>query len=773
MAEPTTPTGLTASQAEALSSQQQPNYTYAPTGGVEYFSYEGDVYAIKNGKIYALDYNNEDFAPGMSGSDKRAASYSWAKGVLGNIPEKNIAFVVEDLSKQQGVGGQQVMGGMLQKANFFTATPQNYATAQPAHSGDTTLAKDIVYPNNPPGQQTAGNVDQSATPTTSTGSSTLGTQTGQTMTFQEASQIAAATGQLTGNETAEEIFAIANAAQQGGGTLATQTGTTQDPYAGVRAVFGQTWEPSPAFINSGLVNQGIYGAVRVTDSANPNQVYLIGPGGYPIESEEQFASIFGTTNQQGIVGTVTMQDAVKLGINPADFSGDMGGGNLNTGTITNEDLTGDVNNIELPDVTDDNTGAEELFAAEKTITDLIQKGYQDILDQIAKGREALQKHMDEGEAIFDYQKQLEEQVKLDEKAQQVTDYTNEILAMQAQFEEIKKQEDNAKMYYENRPITMAAMTGAQAQIERQYAIKKNQMASEIGIKQASLLAAQNNLTLAQSMVDKAVNLKWKKYEMDINNHKALLEILYDELDFKQKQQADAINLALTLQQRDIDAQKEREKTILSYYNTAVAGGAPQSVLNQIMDLYENNGSVADAARIAGVFGAEAPESRVIQIGNQNVTQEWRNGKWVEVSRGNKWEGSNGVTDQSDPHNWNQAEVEGTIANAIEKNEEYDLEHAIRDIVLDPYILNKQEAIGYAENYFKKSSTETTETQTSFSQQLQQPIPFAPNYSGWTSTSSTTGGQSTSQLLNPGGGNTTMYESNPFDFGLGMVTNLWE
>src|SRR3990167_7842420 len=63
-----------------------------------------------------------------------------------------------------------------------------------------------------------------------------------------------------------------------------------DPLASIRNVFGPQWQPAPAFQN--FVPQGIYGAVRVTDSTDPNKVYLLGPGGRPIGSPEEFRQLF-------------------------------------------------------------------------------------------------------------------------------------------------------------------------------------------------------------------------------------------------------------------------------------------------------------------------------------------------------------------------------------------------------------------------------------------------------------------------------------------------
>jgi len=86
---------------------------------------------------------------------------------------------------------------------------------------------------------------------------------------------------------------------------------TPDPYASLRAVFGQDWQPAPIFISRGLVDQGVYGAVNINGGID---VYTIGPGGMK-ETPESYYQKFGTYDQNGIVGTVTIDQARRLGIN--------------------------------------------------------------------------------------------------------------------------------------------------------------------------------------------------------------------------------------------------------------------------------------------------------------------------------------------------------------------------------------------------------------------------------------------------------------------------
>ncbi|MDD4601508.1 MAG: hypothetical protein PHQ46_10720 [Negativicutes bacterium] len=82
---------------------------------------------------------------------------------------------------------------------------------------------------------------------------------------------------------------------------------------GIKAVFGDTWQPAEIFKSRGLLNKGIQGAVRIKDTSD---VYTIGQGGEYVPDENAFEKLFGTRDQSNIVGEITPEQAKLLGINP-------------------------------------------------------------------------------------------------------------------------------------------------------------------------------------------------------------------------------------------------------------------------------------------------------------------------------------------------------------------------------------------------------------------------------------------------------------------------
>lgn len=99
----------------------------------------------------------------------------------------------------------------------------------------------------------------------------------------------------------------------------------------VRQVFGQDFNPAQAFVDRGLTNKGIFGAVRVGDDP---RVFTLGQGGpQHVKDPGAFKNLFGTLDQSGIVGNVSAEQAGRLGIE--GFGQSSGGNASQRGPIEN------------------------------------------------------------------------------------------------------------------------------------------------------------------------------------------------------------------------------------------------------------------------------------------------------------------------------------------------------------------------------------------------------------------------------------------------------
>jgi hypothetical protein len=130
---------------------------------------------------------------------------------------------------------------------------------------------------------------------------------------------------------------------------------------------------------------------------------------------------------------------------------------------------------------------------------------------------------------------------------------------------------------EGKPITMASITGAQAQIQKVQA-------SEIGLLQAQALGLQGQLSAAQSIADRAVDLKYEDAKSALDIKLKQLELIQGELTKTEKIRADAITLYLNDQKAALAVQVANEKDInatilnlMQKYPDAGWSGMPKTV----------------------------------------------------------------------------------------------------------------------------------------------------------------------------------------------------
>lgn len=91
-----------------------------------------------------------------------------------------------------------------------------------------------------------------------------------------------------------------------------QQNAPASPYGWIQNVFGTGWQPAPTFTPQ-IQNQGYYGAVRI--SGKPEVYGLKANNQFEHLTAERYASLFGSPNQQGIVGEIDLATAKRLGIN--------------------------------------------------------------------------------------------------------------------------------------------------------------------------------------------------------------------------------------------------------------------------------------------------------------------------------------------------------------------------------------------------------------------------------------------------------------------------
>ena len=242
----------------------------------------------------------------------------------------------------------------------------------------------------------------------------------------------------------------------------------EQPYKPVQDVFGPEWKPAPIFEQLGLIEQGIYGAVRV---AGTDAVYTIGEGGR-LETAESYLERFGTAEQAGIVGEISVEQAKKLGIN-----------------LEADTLVSDISE-EIP----------ESFTVEMTPEQKAQVGT-DILAaaEIKYGVEGLKEEKDTAtinlinaisgmwEKFEEAKEEKEEKLEMEEKNKAISD-------AQTAYTKVKSVYDKYINELTHSTMTTAHIGGLQAKA-------RSQMAVELAPLSAAIQIAQGNWDRAKEILD--------------------------------------------------------------------------------------------------------------------------------------------------------------------------------------------------------------------------------------------------------------------------------
>ena len=352
---------------------------------------------------------------------------------------------------------------------------------------------------------------------------------------------------------------------------------------GVRQVFGQDWQPAPIFQERGLIDKGIYGAVRVAGSPN---VFTIGPGGR-LETPESFQRKFGISEQEGIVDEISPEQAQALGITQEAISQPP----TPADEPTVDDLTEDEEEIIIPPAGSGGSGGDDADTIASS-ADAVIKSIQDYIDMLTPPETDTSKRLDD--LISDLEENLEdrqdkgaaqleeeEEYGVQEKRNSLTAIQSKIQTRMAEFNQVQAQLQQLSTEIENKPITMSSIVGSQSAIQNKLIAKKNSFAADMALLEAQALGIQGQLTNAQNAADRSVELKYTDIEDRINTQTTLIGLLEGQLSKDEQIRSNAINLYLQDRQQAISDQKSLEKQIQDIMISAAEAGASQETLNRI------------------------------------------------------------------------------------------------------------------------------------------------------------------------------------------------
>jgi len=331
----------------------------------------------------------------------------------------------------------------------------------------------------------------------------------------------------------------------------------ENSITGIQSVFGSQWTPSPAFTPE-LQARGIFGAVRIKGT---NEVYTLGTGGTK-ETAESFLQKFGTSDQSGIVGEISKEQAIKLGITDTGQTAVAPGtpGAITSGGLANEtpiDLDGGETKDTNVYTADTFKGwMEEYLAQQESLKTQGEKDAEEKVDDITTQLEGLLKEgTDKGaiQAAEEEKRQIEDQQKL------VDDANAEVSMKMAEINSLTASYNLENQIVEGKPITLGRQQGQESQNYKMYLAQKNTLTADAGLLTAKALALQGKLDSAQNAADRATDLKWSAYETKVNNGMALLNLLEGKLDKKEQVRVDAMKVYYDTVGTQIADQKAREK----------------------------------------------------------------------------------------------------------------------------------------------------------------------------------------------------------------------
>lgn len=378
---------------------------------------------------------------------------------------------------------------------------------------------------------------------------------------------------------------VASMGKTGGIDLA---GLDPNAMVTVKSPSGKTREVTASqaggFTKSGWTVTGQTGAIRTPEATNgvtgmpqgnftatPDDVHTL--KGY--DTNNNYAPVYVKPGEY--VPGVSLYPKPTDGISPEKMANE---NNIKTPIITGNDSASSAAQIAVDQATADIKAHQDLINATKTPEqtqdeNLLLKQVQDIASLEGKAAEEIKQH----------------QALVDPLEAQLTSITNQMGAITAEKE-------RARLDREGQPMTLSRLAGTEA---RQNAIFNSELLSL----SAQANAMMNNITLAESQVQQAIDAKYAPIEERIAIAQAQRDALAPTLSKQEKIQMDALNAIDVEKKQAIADQKDIEKANLSLSlsyikEMADAGKAPdQSIISQIQKATNTESAVS-------IYGANTP-----------------------------------------------------------------------------------------------------------------------------------------------------------------------
>ncbi len=200
----------------------------------------------------------------------------------------------------------------------------------------------------------------------------------------------------------------------------------------------------------------------------------------------------------------------------------------------------------------------------------------------------------------------EQSAGLPDLRKQYADINGQILTKSAEYDALSKSLEG-----QGRGLTTGMVTGQQGAVQRQKA-------SEVGLLTARAQALNGQIDVAQSTVNRSIDLKYSTIESKINTYQAQLNALLPTLNKEEKIQAQAQQTLLDQQKQAIADKKDEESKIQTVMlEAAQAGLTDGSVLAKISAAK----TAQEALQIAGPYIGKAANDKQKNVNFGKVGQD--------------------------------------------------------------------------------------------------------------------------------------------------------
>jgi len=190
----------------------------------------------------------------------------------------------------------------------------------------------------------------------------------------------------------------------------------------------------------------------------------------------------------------------------------------------------------------------------------------------------------------------------------IPDFEQEIFDIASAVQQKRASLTQGLVTEEGRVVPMGVITGRQAQMRKQAA-------AEIEGLQAAAEAAQNNISAANSRIDRALNIKYGDLEQRIEVAKTALSVNESRFSRAEKRAAQQRQTELNLLQNQLQEKKDQEKQAMELVLSAQAEGFPPSSASETIKQIQNGEiDIADVAgRVGPYVGAQDRIYKQLQI----------------------------------------------------------------------------------------------------------------------------------------------------------------